>query len=375
MARKSTRKKPSEEQVAHAEKQIVDYAKTVKFTVTEYSFEFIVQKLNSDRYYVPNYQRELVWNRAKKSKFIESAFMGLPIPFVFFWQNVDGRLEIVDGSQRLRTIRDFMADKIKLSGLEILPALNGLYFSDLSASRRLKFGEIAIRAIILDNSTDAVTRTEMFARINTGGTTANDAEIRRGSLPGPFMDLVIELANDPKFVALTPISQSLIDQREREELVTRFFAYVNSFDPDQNDGTGDIPAYREEPRRFYFSFVKQMNEALAAEQEADGDVASPTAEAMKDEFRATLDFVDTVSPNGFTKSETGKQVPRVRFESIAVGAALALRTDGTLSDRVADITPLLDSDEFQEATRSDAANVKSKLLNRITLTRNWLLEQ
>ncbi|WP_417321881.1 DUF262 domain-containing protein [Erythrobacter aureus] len=369
------RKKPSDEQVARAERQIVEYAKTVKFTVTEYSFEFIVQKLNSDRYYVPSYQRKLVWNKAKKSKFIESAFMGLPIPFVFFWQNVDGRLEIVDGSQRLRTIRDFMADKIKLSGLEILPALNGFYFSDLSASRQLKFGDIAIRAIILDNSTDAVTRTEMFARINTGGTTANDAEIRRGSLPGPFMDLVIELANDPKFVELTPISQSLIDQREREELVTRFFAYVNSFDGDLNEGAGDIPAYREEPRRFFFSFVKQMNDALAVEQVPDQDGASPTAEAMQDEFRATLDFIDAVSPNGFTKSETGKQVPRVRFESIAVGTALALRADETLAERVTDITPLLESSEFQEATRSDAANVKSKLLNRITLTRSWLLEQ
>lgn len=375
MARKSTRKKPSDEQVARAEKQIVDYAKTVKFTVTEYSFEFIVQKLNSGRYYVPDYQRELVWNSAKKSKFIESAFMGLPIPFVFFWQNVDGRLEIVDGSQRLRTIRDFMADKIKLKGLEVLPALNGFYFSDLSPARRLKFGEIAIRAIILDNSTDAVTRTEMFARINTGGTTANDAEIRRGSLPGPFMDLVIELANDPKFVELTPISPSLIDQREREELVTRFFAYVNSFDADLNDGSGDIPAYREEPRRFFFSFVKRMNEVLALEQEVDQNGDFPAVEAMKNEFRAALSFVDAASPNGFTKSETGKQVPRVRFESIAVGVALALRADGTLVDRVADITPLLNSDEFQEATRSDAANVKSKLLNRITLTRSWLLNQ
>tara|TARA_B100000282_G_C31483944_1_gene377187 strand:- start:58 stop:627 length:570 start_codon:yes stop_codon:yes gene_type:complete len=189
------------------------------------------------------------------------------------------------------------------------------------------------------------------------------------------MDLVIELANDPKFVELTPISQSLIDQREREELVTRFFAYVNSFDGDLNEGAGDIPAYREEPRRFFFSFVKQMNDALAVEQVPDQDGASPTAEAMQDEFRATLDFIDAVSPNGFTKSETGKQVPRVRFESIAVGTALALRADETLAERVTDITPLLESSEFQEATRSDAANVKSKLLNRITLTRSWLLEQ
>jgi hypothetical protein len=359
--------------IEEAEKQITEYARTVKFTVTEYSFEFIVQKLNADRYYVPEYQRELVWTSAKKSKFIESVLMGLPIPFVFFWQNEDGRLEIVDGSQRLRTIRDFMAGKIKLSGLEVLPALNGFRFSDFPSSRRLKFGELSIRAIILDNTTDAVTRTEMFARINTGGTTANDAEIRRGSLPGPFMDLVVQLATDAKFVELTPISQPLIDQREREELVTRFFAYLNSFNPALLDGQGDIPTYKEEPRRFFFSFVKDMNERIAGELAANG--VSATAEAMKTDFANALKFVDLTSPHGFTKSDTGKQVPRVRFESIAVGAALALRSDPKVAERVSDVTPLLDSEAFSEATKSDAANVKSKLLNRLRLTRNWLLEQ
>lgn len=373
MAKPSKRKGPTPERVEDAESQIIEYAKTVKFTVTEYSFEFIVQKLNADRYYVPEYQRELVWTPSKQSKFVESVLMGLPIPFVFFWQNEDGRLEIVDGSQRLRTIRDFMADKIKLTDLQVLPALNGFRFSDLPHSRRLKFAEISIRAIILDNTTDAVTRTEMFARINTGGTTANDAEIRRGSLPGPFMNLVTQLANDAKFVELTPISQPLIDQREREELVTRFFAYLNSFDPTLQDGQGDIPTYKEEPRRFFFSFVEAMNDRIAAER-ADG-APSATAEAMTTEFASALNFIEATSPHGFTKSDTGKQVPRVRFESIAVGAALALRSDPSISDRVTDMTPLLNSSAFSEATRSDAANVKSKLLNRLRLTRNWLLEQ
>jgi hypothetical protein len=110
----------------------------------------------------------------------------------------------------------------------------------------------------------------MFARINTGGTTANDAEIRRGSLPGPFMNLVIELAEDETFVGLTPISQALIDKCERDELVTRFFAYLESFDPSLNDGNGDILSYKEEPRRFYFSFIKDMNDRISAELEADG---------------------------------------------------------------------------------------------------------
>jgi len=125
MARKTRRKLPNPAQIGEAEQQIREYARTVKFTVTEYSFEFIVQKLETDRYYVPGYQRELVWTPAKQSKFIESVFMGLPIPFVFFWQDEGGRMEIVDGSQRIRTIRDFMADKITLRDLETLPAANG----------------------------------------------------------------------------------------------------------------------------------------------------------------------------------------------------------------------------------------------------------
>jgi len=369
MARKTT--DPAD--VLAAESAIADYSRAVKFTVTEYSFEFLVDKLNSERYYVPPYQRNLIWTPKKQSKFIESIFMGLPIPFVFFWQDADGRMEIVDGSQRLRTIQNFMADKFCLKGLETIPTANGLCFSDFSQSLRYKFVETSVRVIILDNSTDAETRTEMFARINTGGTTANEAEIRRGSLPGPFMDLITSLSETPEFVALTPISKSLVNLREREELVTRFFAYLESFDPTLKDGSGDIPSYKEEPRRFFFKFVKAMNEQIASEIEANGE--SSTAENLRDEFHRMLVFVERVSPNGFTKSVTGNQVPRVRYEAIAVGSALALRAKSDLFDAAPDISDVLNSNEFVAATKSDAANVKSKLLARITLLRDWLLEQ
>lgn len=373
MTTKTKRKPADPAKVEAAEKQISDYARTVKFTVTEYSFEHIVQRLKGDRYYVPGYQREHTWPSDKQSKFIESVFMGLPIPFVFFWQDRDGRMEIVDGSQRIRTIRDFIDNKLVLKGLEALPAANGLRYSDLPPSRQLKFVETPIRVIILDNATDAVTRTEMFARINTGGTTATDAEVRRGSLPGPFMSMVMELANSPEFVKLTPINDQLVDKREREELVTRFFAYLESFDPmaiaADGDG-GDIPDYREEPRRFYFTFVKAMNERTSNEVAEDGE--SATLKAMLAEFKRVLAFVEKVSPHGFTKTATASQVPRVRFESISVGSALALRADPNLFQRAPDITPLLGSEEYKKATTSDAANVKSKLLKRIKMVRDWL---
>jgi uncharacterized protein DUF262 len=359
--------------VETAETAILDYARTVKFTVTEYTFEFIVERLKNERYYVPSYQRELIWTSSKQSKFIESVFMGLPIPFVFFWQDGDGRMEIVDGSQRLRTIRAFMEDKFSLNGLQTISAANGLKFSDFSQALRYKFSETAIRAIILDNATDAETRTEMFARINTGGTNANEAEIRRGSLPGPFMKLIKTLAESNEFVELTPISASLIKHREREELVTRFFAYLESFDPTLNNGQGDIPNYKEKPKLFYYQFVKDMNKLIEDELE-QGD-ESEKLKAMELEFKQMLAFVKTVSPYGFTKTETGNQVPRVRYETIAVGLALALRADSNLIDTAPDITPALESQEFAVATKSDAANVKSKLLTRISLFTEWFSEQ
>lgn len=359
--------------IEEAENEIRDYSRAVKFTVSEYSFEHLAAKLTDGRYYVPDYQREHTWDLKKQSKFIESIFMGLPIPFAFFWQNADGRMEIVDGSQRLRTVRNYMDDKFKLKGLTTLPAANGFKFSDFSESRRLKFAETTIRAIILDNSTDAVTRTEMFARINTGGTTANDAEIRRGSLPGPFMSLVISLAERDDFTLLTPISSSLINKREREELVTRFFAYLERYKPPTDEAGHDIEGYKEEPRKFYFSFVSEMNAKCKVELAQNEH--SATLEAFTNEFTQMIEFVNQSSPNGFTKTITGKQVPRVRFEAIAVGSALAIRANPELLVEPPDITPLLESDDFDVATKSDAANVKSKLLNRLGIVRDWLLNQ
>ena len=118
---------------------------------------------------------------SKKSQFIESLIVGLPIPFMFFYQTEDGRMEIVDGSQRMRAMRSFLRGGLRLRDLVLVPELNGFNFDDLRGDRKRKLEDITIRTIILDTETDPSTRAEMFARINRMGTTANEAEIRRGS--------------------------------------------------------------------------------------------------------------------------------------------------------------------------------------------------
>ena len=93
----------TQEQVAAAENQIVEQSKRIEFYLTEYSIELLAAKMHSGDFEVPAYQRAFTWENERKSRFIESVLMGLPIPFLFFWETpATGKLEIVDGSQRLR---------------------------------------------------------------------------------------------------------------------------------------------------------------------------------------------------------------------------------------------------------------------------------
>src|SRR6266853_1018285 len=98
----------TEEMVAAAEDQILEQSKRIDFYITEYSVELLASKMRGGEFEVPYYQREFTWEPERKSRFIESLLMGLPIPFLFFWERAEGKLEIVDGSQRLRTIHQFI---------------------------------------------------------------------------------------------------------------------------------------------------------------------------------------------------------------------------------------------------------------------------
>ncbi|MDE0256721.1 MAG: DUF262 domain-containing protein [Rhodospirillaceae bacterium] len=348
---------------AEAEESIRSLELTVRFIVTDYSVEFLTAKLRSEEYYVPAYQREMVWDEAVQSRFVESVLIGLPIPFVFLWQDDEGRMEIVDGSQRMRTLRMFTDNELTLTSLELLPDLNCFRFQDLSVARQRKFNARTLRGIVLENATTTATRTEMFARINTGGRSANDAEVRRGSLPGQFTDLVIECARQPAFERLTPISQRLIKAREREELVVRFFTFLESY----NVLETNLPNWKDRPREYIFEFVESANDKAV-----EDPVFIPR---LRGEFDKMVAFVGTAFPHGFLKTPTGKQIPRARYEAISVGSGLAIRSRPELTEPPLVAVNWTNDESFRRVTTSDAANVRSKVIGRIEYVRQRLLDQ
>jgi len=337
------------------EQQIVDQTKRIEFYLTEYSIELLASKMRNGDFEVPAYQREFTWESERKSRFIESIIMGLPIPFLFFWESPStGTLEIVDGSQRLRTIEEFILGDFVLGDLEELSLLAGFRFRDLPESRQRKIKNRSIRGIVLNEHADEQSRFDLFDRINTGSKAANKAEVRRGALGGPFLDLVISLANEEKFVDLAPVSDKLEREREREELVTRFFAYGDGLDE-----------YKDKVSPFLYAYSKKMNAYFEQHPEA--------IQVYADRFRGTMDFVSRMLPQGFRRSPTGRATPRARFEAIAIGSWLALRESAELASNPPSPDSWINSEEFIQVTGSDGANAIGRLRNRIGFVRAKLL--
>jgi Protein of unknown function DUF262 len=341
-------------EVEAAEEQIVELSKRIEFYLTEYSVEILANKMHKGEFVVPPYQRAYTWEHDRKSRFIESVVLGLPIPFLFFWEMPDGKLEIVDGSQRLRSLEEFLLGNLRLDDLVSLTALSGFTFAELPQSRQRKINNRSIRGIILGEHADEQARFDMFERINTGSKIANKAEVRRGALAGPFMDLIIALAVTAPFTHLAPVSKKELDEREREELVARFFAY--------SDG---LEGYRDRPSEFIFNYVKSMNAKVIDQP----DLVEP----YRQKFEETIDFVARVFPFGFKRNAKGKATPRARFEAIAVGSRLAIDQKPALLHQTVGVIDWLTSDEFTTVTGSDGANAIARLRERTGFVRDRLL--
>jgi hypothetical protein len=85
--------------------------------------------------------------------------------------------------------------------------------------------------------------------------------------------------------------------------------------------------------------------------------------------------VEDKFPFAFRKNEFNATVPRIRFEAISVGVALALRENPFLELDVLSVNEWIESDEFKNHTRSDASNSRPKVINRIHFVRDSLLNK
>ena len=122
-----------------AEAQLKEMQKQIEYDTKDFTVELLVNKFKKEEFYVPDYQRHFIWKAKNRDMFIESVLLGLPIPFMFFGDCEDGRMEIIDGAQRMQSLVQFVENKLVLKNLEKLPSLKGFSYKDLPEIQRRKF--------------------------------------------------------------------------------------------------------------------------------------------------------------------------------------------------------------------------------------------
>jgi hypothetical protein len=345
------------ELIAQVDEQIRVLRKQYDYDTKEYPIEVLLHKYHhGDReratIFIPDYQRNFKWEKWRQVKFIESILLGVPIPPMLGAVQEEEGIEIIDGSQRLRTLEEFVYGGLSLDeSLEKLTLLKGLTFEDFSSAQQQRFLLRTVRMQVIWNEMSKSLRADIFKRINISPKELEASEIRKGALDGPFYDFVIQCAEDQRFIELSRVAREEKNNDERQELITRFFAYAETY-----------LEHKHDVQNFLDEYVRQKNIHFNDEEK----------EKKQREFERMLDFIERYFPFGFRKQANANSTPRVRFEAIAVGAHLALQQNPNL---VPESLRWLESEEFREYTTSHGSNNKGRIKQRVEFVRNCLLNQ
>jgi hypothetical protein len=114
------------------------------------------------------FQPEAVWTPSARARLVESVLLRLPLLPIHVAEDRDGVMHIIDGLQRLSALFDFLRGKLILTGLTLLPELDGLRFSDLSIRLRRRFEDTALTIVILQADAAPELTAEIFDRLNAG---------------------------------------------------------------------------------------------------------------------------------------------------------------------------------------------------------------
>ena len=207
--------------------------------------EFANMYLSDEVIINPDFQRNFRWSDLQKTRLIESIFLGIPIPPIFVYQDMNGIWEVVDGLQRLSTILQFMGIHKTESPLILskAPYLDSLYkcvwekddtvsgdIFELSPKQKLEFKRSKITLTIILNESDADAKYDVFERLNTGGSFANPQEVRNSMLimrSKQVYQWLNDLSDNNEFLELLNLNDRLLSEKYNMELALRAIALLN----------------------------------------------------------------------------------------------------------------------------------------------------
>ena len=131
----------------------------------------------------PEYQRHYIYNDGKRDvAVIESLLKGYPIGLIYFNRTADGRLEVLDGQQRITSFGRFVTGKFAIKDEND----NVQYFSGLSEELQKRIMESPL--LIYECEGEEKEIKEWFKTINIVGVPLNEQELLNAIFSGEFVN-------------------------------------------------------------------------------------------------------------------------------------------------------------------------------------------
>lgn len=192
------------------------------------SIDLLRSRLENDELdLAPDFQRKGgIWKDEAQSRLIESMLVRIPLPAFYMDATDDDKWLVVDGLQRLTTMKRFMVERVlRLRGLEFLKQFDGKSFDELPRNYQRRITETQVTVYLIEKGTPDGVKFNIYKRINTGGLPLSSQEIRHALYQGKATQMLIRLAGSTEFK--TAIDNGIKDDRMADrECVLRYLAFT-----------------------------------------------------------------------------------------------------------------------------------------------------
>jgi len=281
------------------EEEIIPYRYAITSYGADYPVDSLVQRLEKDVIFVPEFQRNYVWSHRMASRFIESLLLGLPVPGIFLSKEpTTGKMLVIDGQQRLKTLQYFcqgVFEGREFSLKEVQPQFENRTYRTLKEEDRLRLNDSIIHATIVkqdEPTEDESSIFHIFERLNTGGMQLQPQEIRACIYYGEFNELLHELNGQ---AAWRKIYGRPSKRLKDHELILRFFALYFSLD----------------------KYERPIKEFLNKYMAANRDLQLHSADTLRTRFNTSMNLIaETLGQRAFRPE---RALNAAVFDAVMVG--------------------------------------------------------